>query len=79
MSHYQMPTVSFKMDFRADVKGHEWLLTRTHMRWLSNGRFDENIEILDDNGGIVATCLQSMAIYPAGRGSKKEASTNAKL
>ncbi len=38
------------------------------MRWLYNSRFDENIEVIDDSGRIVATCTHSCAIFAAQRG-----------
>jgi hypothetical protein len=62
---YQLPTISLKLDFCTDIKGKEWLLSKTHLRWLSGSRFEENIKIIDDDGNIVATCHQLCGIYPS--------------
>ncbi len=64
---YQMPTLSLDIDFCSDIRAEKWLLTRTHMRWMHNDRFDENFEILDESGKIVATCKQSCVIFPVQR------------
>jgi hypothetical protein len=34
------------------------------MRWQNSNRFDENIEIFNDAGQIVATCKHSAGWYP---------------
>lgn len=46
-------------------------MTRTVMNRLHNGRFDLNVQILDDDGVIVATSAQAIAFTPRSRPSKK--------
>lgn len=65
MVKYQPPTISLKLDFCTNFDGKEWLLSKSHMRWLYGSRFEENIKIIDDNGEIVATCHQVCGIYPS--------------
>lgn len=67
---YQMPTISLQLNFLEDIRGEEWLLAKTEMRWLSGARFDSITEIIDDRGRIVATSQQLLAMLPV-----KQAST----
>ncbi|KFA45805.1 hypothetical protein S40293_09721 [Stachybotrys chartarum IBT 40293] len=69
-SKYWLPSLSLNLHFRSNVKGKEWLLTRTDMRKLHNGRYDLNIQVLDEEGNIVATCVRTSAMIPT-RSSKQ--------
>ncbi|KAJ5982852.1 thioesterase-like superfamily-domain-containing protein [Penicillium waksmanii] len=61
--HYDYPTVSMDLDFLKDPAGREeWLLMRTKMYKLQNGRFDMHVQIIDDDGDLVATAKQTCLV-----------------
>lgn len=49
----------YKTDF-----SEEWLLSRTTMKKLENGIFDMDTGILDEDGNLVANCVQICARTP---------------
>ena len=68
---YQFPTISLSFDFRSDPAGKkEWILNRSTMHKLDNGRFDMHIQMIDDNGDLVATVRNSSLMFPHKRGKK---------
>ncbi|KAF4946141.1 hypothetical protein FGADI_11419 [Fusarium gaditjirri] len=63
-SEWGLPTTSLNIMFRSEVTPQDWLLTRTTMKRLHGGRFDMDIEILDENGQLLASCMQICSAIP---------------
>lgn len=69
---YEYRTMSMDFDFRADPAAKmEWILNRATTYKLEGGRYDMHIQMVDDNGNLVATVHQSNLIFE--NGSKKTA------
>jgi acyl-CoA thioesterase len=65
-------------DFRTDPAAKmEWILNRATTYKLEGGRFDMHIQMVDENGNLVATVHQSNLIFENGR--KKAAETKSSL
>ncbi|XEV01247.1 hypothetical protein FSHL1_006534 [Fusarium sambucinum] len=62
-----IPTTALNIMFRSELSPQEWLLTRTTMNRVHGGRFDMNIEILNEEGEIVASCVQLCSTMPIGK------------
>jgi acyl-CoA thioesterase len=71
-SAYLMPSISFTFQFREKFSDAEWLMSRSTMKRLHNGRYDMDTQIIDDNGTIVASCLHTSALIPRNLGKKKD-------
>lgn len=75
--NYEYPTVSMDFDFRADPAGRkEWILNRTKMHKLQNGRFDMHVQMIDDDGDLVATVRHSCLVFEHKRGTKSKATSS---
>jgi hypothetical protein len=58
-------------EFRSDPAARkEWILNRTVMHKLHNGRFDMDVQMIDDDGDLVATVRHSCSMFPHKRGKK---------
>jgi acyl-CoA thioesterase len=68
---YFMPSTSFTFQFREKFSDAEWLMSRSTMKRLHNGRYDMDTHIIDENGTIVASCLHTSALIPRNSGKKK--------
>ncbi|CVL12433.1 uncharacterized protein FPRN_03639 [Fusarium proliferatum] len=66
-SSWGMPTTAMSIMFRSEVTSQDWLLTRTTMKRLHGGRFDMNIEILNEDGKLLASCVQICSVIPLGK------------
>ncbi|KAF4414745.1 thioesterase-like superfamily domain-containing [Fusarium acutatum] len=66
-SSWGMPTTALNIMFRSEVTPQDWLLTRTTMKRLHGGRFDMNIEILNEDGKLLASCAQICSVIPLGK------------
>ncbi|KAF4953806.1 hypothetical protein FSARC_12305 [Fusarium sarcochroum] len=64
---HKMPTISLTITFLSSIEKKEWLLTRTTMNRLHNGRFDMSTSIIDESGKVVATSTQLCAMIPRTR------------
>ncbi|KAF5229588.1 hypothetical protein FANTH_14134 [Fusarium anthophilum] len=68
-SSWGIPTTALNIMFRSEVTPQDWLLTRTTMKRLYGGRFDMNIEILNEDGKLIASCVQICSVIPLGKPS----------
>ncbi|KAG5750659.1 hypothetical protein H9Q69_007293 [Fusarium xylarioides] len=65
-SSWGIPTTALNIMFRSEVTPQDWLLTRTTMKRLHGGRFDMNVEILSEDGKLLASCVQICSVIPLG-------------
>ncbi|KAJ4083521.1 hypothetical protein NW761_007838 [Fusarium oxysporum] len=72
-SSWGIPTTALNIMFRSEITPQEWLLTRTTMKRLHGGRFDMNIEILDERGQLLASCMQICSVIPLAKSTSKTA------
>ncbi|KAL9570103.1 hypothetical protein ACKAV7_005611 [Fusarium commune] len=72
-SSWGIPTTALNIMFRSEVTPQDWLLTRTTMTRLHGGRFDMNIEILDENGQLLASCMQMCSVIPLAKSTSQTA------
>lgn len=68
---YDSPTVSLTVNFYEKVKAVEWLLTKTHMKRLHNGQCDMDVQVIDDDGKILASSTHVVALIPKTKRLKK--------
>lgn len=70
---FQYPTISMDFEFRSDPAGKmEWILNRAKTHKLHNGRYDMHIQMVDDDGDLVATVRQSSLVFAHKRGKSRE-------
>ncbi|KAI1027513.1 hypothetical protein LB503_013460 [Fusarium chuoi] len=74
-SSWGMPTTAMSVMFRSEVTSQDWLLSRTTMKRLHGGRFDMNIEILDEDGKLLASCAQLCSVIPLGKSNSQTPGT----
>jgi hypothetical protein len=69
LAKYWYPTVTLNIDFkkRLPASGVEWLYSRVQTRSVRNGRTDEDVVILDEQGEVVALSTQVGLVVDAGR------------
>ncbi|KAF4334381.1 thioesterase-like superfamily domain protein [Fusarium beomiforme] len=72
-SSWGLPTTTLNIMFRSEFTPVEWLLTRTTMNRLHGGRFDMNIEILNEHGQLLASCVQFCSAIPIRKSSSSTA------
>ncbi|KAF5556383.1 thioesterase-like superfamily domain-containing protein [Fusarium mexicanum] len=70
-SSWGIPTTALNIMFRSEVTPQDWLLTRTTMKRVYGGRFDMNIEILNEDGKLIASCVQLCSVIPLGKPSSQ--------
>lgn len=51
---YVYPTVCMAVEIKKDPKGAEWLFMRIRAHKIKNGRFDQEVQIVDESGDVVA-------------------------
>ncbi|KAF4463150.1 thioesterase-like superfamily domain-containing [Fusarium albosuccineum] len=66
-ARFRIPTTAIHIMFHSEVKDEEWLLTKSTMNRLHAGRFDMNIQIINDAGEIVASCVHLCSVIPQGK------------
>lgn len=60
-------------DFRSDPAAKkEWILNRTVMHKLQSSRFDMDVQMIDDDGELVAMVRHSCSIFPHKRGKQAD-------
>lgn len=64
MLKFKIPTMSLTVNFYEKIKNVEWLLTVARMQRLHNGRCDMDVQVINDEGNIVATSTQVVAMIP---------------
>ncbi|KAH7260675.1 thioesterase-like superfamily-domain-containing protein [Fusarium redolens] len=72
-SSWGLPTTTLNIMFRCEITPQDWLLTRTTMKRIHGGRFDMNIEILNEHGQLLASCVQLCSVIPIGKSTSKTA------
>jgi acyl-CoA thioesterase FadM len=72
-SSWGLPTTALNIMFRCEITPQDWLLTRTTMKRIHGGRFDMNIEILNEHGQLLASCVQLCSVIPIGKSTSKSA------
>ncbi|KAF5562242.1 thioesterase-like superfamily domain-containing protein [Fusarium phyllophilum] len=70
-SSWGIPTTALNIMFRSEVTRQDCLLTRTTMKRLHGGRFDMNIEILNEDGKLLASCVQICSVIPLEKSSSQ--------
>ncbi|OAQ65896.1 thioesterase-like superfamily domain-containing protein [Pochonia chlamydosporia 170] len=63
-TRYQIATLSLHLEFRTPEVDEEWLISRTTMNKLQDGVFDMGIQIMNNQGDIIATCTQNWSMTP---------------
>jgi len=48
------PTLSISTEIKRDPKNCKWLFLRVESQEIRNGRFDENVTVLNDEGELIA-------------------------
>lgn len=48
------PTVCLSIEVKKDPKDAEWLFVRIRSHQIKNGRFDQDVTVLDEKGDLVA-------------------------
>ncbi|KAK6828724.1 hypothetical protein RU639_003736 [Aspergillus parasiticus] len=76
---WAFPTVSLTLDIREDPAGKEWILVRSKMRSLRHGRFDMEMQMVDEDNNLLATCRQSCVMFARRSGQGREFSPKASL
>ncbi|KAE8325071.1 hypothetical protein BDV39DRAFT_179233 [Aspergillus sergii] len=76
---WAFPTVSLSLDIREDPTGKEWILVRSKMRSLRDGRFDMEMQMLDENNNLLATCRHSCVMLARRSSQGHEFSPKASL
>lgn len=65
MTGYQAnayPSLAFSVEIKKDPGHCEWLFARIQTRAIQNGRFDEEVQIVDEAGTLVALSKHVNAI-----------------
>ncbi|KAE8412757.1 thioesterase-like superfamily-domain-containing protein [Aspergillus pseudocaelatus] len=76
---WAFPTVSLSLDIREDPTGKEWVLVRSRMRSLRNGRFDMEMQMLDESNNLLANCRHSCIMLARRSGQERTVTTKATL
>ncbi|KAB8067650.1 thioesterase-like superfamily-domain-containing protein [Aspergillus leporis] len=68
-ARFWYPTVTLNIDFkkRLPAQGAEWLYSRVHTKVVRDGRTDLNVEVLDEQGDVVALSTQVGLVLSASR------------
>jgi acyl-CoA thioesterase len=70
---YQYVTLSIDFDFRADPNGkHEWILNRAKTYKIHRGHFDMHMQMVDDDGDLIATAKHACTVFEHKRGKKNK-------
>lgn len=59
---WAFPTVCLSVDIREDPRGEEWLLQRTVMNDCHNGKYQLDVQIINERGKLVATSQHACLI-----------------
>jgi hypothetical protein len=67
------PTLNMGVEVKrgVPVRGWEWLFVRVEMRGVRDGRFDYDVVILDEDGGLVAISRHVALVVGAERNYKR--------
>lgn len=69
------PTLSLSLEIKKDPKDSKWLFMKIRTHKILNGRFDQEVQVIDEEGDLVALSKHVSRAVPL-KGKKTQSKSN---